>query len=108
MKRTAQELSTSLKGMFGEQTPEGYLELLEDIADSVTDTGDMVTREEYDRVVGERDRYQQDAKDMRDRYINRFYTGYDAPNDKGYIMGEIPQEDIEKEEKATTYADLFE
>lgn len=108
MKRTAQELSNSLRTIFGEQTPDGYLELLEDIADSVVDTGETVTKEEYDKVVGERDRYQQDAKDMRDRYINRFYTGNDAPNDKGYIMGEISQDDIEAEEKTVTYDDLFE
>lgn len=108
MKRTAQELSNSLKMIFGEQTPDGYLELLEDIADSVVDTGDMVSKEDYDRVVGERDRYQQDAKDMRARYINRFYTGYDEPNDKGYVMGETAQSDIEAEEKTVTYDDLFE
>lgn len=108
MRRTAQELSNTLKGMFGEQSPEGYLELLEDIADSVVDTGDMVSREDYNKVVEERDRYQGEAKDMRDRYINRFYTGYDAPNDKGYVMGETAQEDIEEEEKMVTYDDLFE
>lgn len=108
MKRTAQELSNSLKAILGEQTPEGYLELLEDIADSVVDAGDTVSKEEYDRVVGERDRYQKDAQDMRDRYINRFYSGYDALNDKGYVMGETPQQDIESEEKHVTYDELFE
>lgn len=108
MRRTAQELSNTLKGMFGDQSPEGYLELLEDIADSVVDTGDMVSRDDYNKVVEERDRYRGEAKDMRDRYINRFYTGYDAPNDKGYVMGETAQEDIEEEEKMVTYDDLFE
>lgn len=108
MRRTAAELSNTLKGMFGEQTPEGYLELLEDIADSVVDGGTGVPQEDYDRVVGERDAALADAKSMRDRYINRFYEGYNAPNDKGLIMGEAPQQDLENEEEDLSYESLFE
>lgn len=108
MKRSAQELSNTLKGMFGEQTPEGYLELLEDIADSVQDTGDMVSKSDYDSVVAERDTARADAKAMRDRYINRFYEGYNAPNDKGIILGETPQGELETEEEDLSYESLFE
>lgn len=110
MKRTAAEISNTLKGMFGEQTPEGYLELLEDIADSVgvDSPGDMVSREDYDAVVADRDRYQADAQAMRDRYINRFYEGYNAPNDTGLILSETKQQNLEDEEENLSYESLFE
>lgn len=108
MRRSAQELSNTLKGMLGEQSPEGYLELLEDIADSVQDTGDMVSKSDYDAVVSERDAARADAKSMRDRYINRFYEGYSAPNDKGIIMSEAPQSELEEEEEDLSYESLFE
>lgn len=108
MKRTAQELSTRLRDIFGEQTPDGYMELLEDIADSVQDTGDMVSKADYDKVVTERDTARADAKSMRDRYINRFYEGYNAPNDKGIILGETPQGELEGEEEDLSYDSLFE
>lgn len=105
---TAQEITTRLRDFFGDQTPEGYVELLEDITDSVTDVGDMVSREDYDGVVAERDRYQGEAKDMRDRYINRFYSDYSAPNDKGLILGEVEQSRLEEEEEDLSYESLFE
>lgn len=105
---TAQEITTRLRDFFGEQTPDGYVELLEDITDSVADVGDMVSREEYDSVVAERDRYQGEAKDMRDRYINRFYSDYNQPNDKGLILGEATQESLEEEEEDLSYESLFE
>lgn len=108
MRRTAQELSTRLRDIFGEQTPEGYLELLEDIADSVQDVGDMISKSDYDSVVEERDKARADAKAMRDRYINRFYEGYNAPNDKGIILGETPQGELETEEEDLSYESLFE
>lgn len=108
MKRSAQEISNTLRGIFGEQTPEGYLELLEDIADSVGSDGDVVSKSDYDKVVAERDRYQADAKDMRDRYINRFYDDYAAPNDKGFILSQTPQEDLQKQEEDLSYESLFE
>lgn len=109
-KRSAQEIIGSMRDIFGEQTPDGYVELLEDITDSVTDVDPAayVSRDDYDTVVAERDKYKADAQDMRDRYINRFYRGYDKENDKGIILSEAPQSQIEEEEKTVTYEDLFE
>lgn len=109
-RRTAVEISTTLKGMFGEQTPEGYLELLEDIADSVgtINPGEYVSRADYEKVVGERDAAIQGERDMRDKYINRFYNDYNDPNDKGLILGETTQGSLEKEEEDLSYESLFE
>lgn len=55
--RTAQEIIGNVRDIFGDQSSDGYLSLLEDITDSVgsTDMSGYVTREEYDRVVGEMD-----------------------------------------------------
>lgn len=105
--RSATEIIGRIKNIFGEQTPEGYLELLEDITDSVGYSGG-VSQEEYDKVARERDNAVAAEKDMRDRYINRFYTDYNEPNNKGYIAGEVPQGLIEEEEKKLSYDDLFE
>lgn len=105
---TAQEIITRLRDFFGEHTPDVYVELLEDITDSVADVGNMVSREDYESVVAERDRYQGEAKDMRDRYINRFYSDYSEPNDKGLILGEATQSSLEEEEEDLSYESLFE
>lgn len=108
--RTAEELIGSVRGILGEQTPDGYLELLEDITDSVgaRDTGDMVSRAEYDALAKERDDAIASRNDIRTRYINRFYSDYNDPNDKGLILGEAPQQDLEDEEEDLSYESLFE
>lgn len=108
--RSSQEIIGSLKGILGEQTPEGLENLLEDITDSVQapDMSAYVDKTEYDKVVSERDGYKTASEDMRARYINRFYSDYDAPNDKGIIDGAAPQSAIETKEKADHYEDLFE
>lgn len=109
-RRTAQELTTTLRDMFGEQTPDGYVELLEDITDSVGvfDEGEYVPKADYDAVVSERDAARGEAKDMRDRYINRFYQDYSQANDKGFVMGEASQDSLENEEEDLSYEALFE
>lgn len=109
-RRTAQEIIGSMRDIFGEQTPDGFVELLEDITDSVgeADLSNYVSKDDYEAVVAERDKAVAGEKDMRDRYINRFYNGYDEPNDKGFIMGQASQESIEKEEDVVSYEDLFE
>lgn len=108
--RTAQEIIGSMRDIFGEQTPDGFVELLEDITDSVGEVNlsNYVSKADYDSVVAERDKAVAGEKDMRDRYINRFYNGYDEPNDKGFIMGQASQESIEQEEEVVSYEDLFE
>lgn len=101
--RTAEEITGRLRDIFGEQTPEGYVELLEDITDSVgSGRGEeVVSKADYDKVVAERD-------DMRSRYINRFYGDYSKENSKGYVEGEVSQETVEDDEKDISYQDLFE
>lgn len=108
--RTAQEIIGSVRDIFGEQSSDGYLSLLEDITDSIgtTDMSGYVAREEYDKVVGEREAAVTAEKEMRDRYINRFYDGYNAPNDKGFIMSEATQKSVEDKEYADDYDELFE
>lgn len=109
-RRTAQEIIGSMRELFGEQSADGYLTLLEDITDSVADVdlSNYVSKEDYDKVVSERDTAVEGEKSMRDRYINRFYTGYEAENDKGIILSEAPQEEVQREEEVTHYKDLFE
>lgn len=110
MKRTAQEIITNLRGMFGEQSPDGMVEMLEDITDSVGDfdSSGYVSRNDYDALVTERDTYKTQAEDYRTRYINRFYKNYDEPGNRGVIDGSLEQQNLEKDEKAVSYADLFE
>ncbi len=101
--RTAEEINGRLRDIFGEQTPEGYVELLEDITDSIGNGRgeEMVSRSDYDKVVEERD-------SIRSRYINRFYGDYSKENSKGYIVGEASQDEIEDDEKEVSYDRLFE
>lgn len=108
--RTAQEIIGSVRDIFGEQSSDGYLSLLEDITDSVggSDMSGFVPKEEYDKVVGEREAAVAGEKAMRDRYINRFYDGYSAPNDKGFIISGASQDSVEGKEYADDYEELFE
>lgn len=108
--RTAQEIIGSVRDIFGEQSSDGYLSLLEDITDSIgsTDMSGYVAREEYDKVVGERDAAVTAEKGMRDRYINRFYDGYNRENDRGFLFSEASQESVEDKEYADDYDELFE
>lgn len=109
-RRTAQELIAQFQTFSPDVSTAEYVQMLEDITDSVGDV-DMtqwVGKAEYDSVAAERDRYRNEAQDYRDRYINRFYNDYDAPNNKGYIAGEASQEQIERDEKEISYDDLFE
>lgn len=109
-KVTAENLISRLKGIVGDNIPDGYVNLLEDITDSVSDVdmASYVNRSELEAMTQERDAALAARDDMRARYINRFYNNYDDPNNKGYIVGEVSQSDIEEEEKAVTYDDLFE
>lgn len=109
-RRTAQELISQFQGFNPDVSTAEYVQMLEDITDSVGDV-DMtqwVGRSEYDTAVAERDRYRTEAQDYRDRYINRFYNNYDASNNRGYIAGEASQQQIERDEKEIGYEDLFE
>lgn len=107
--RSAQEISTSIRGILGEQEPDGLLEILEDVADSIgADPASYVSKVDYDTAVSERDKYKGMFEDMRTRYINRFYNDYNEPGNVGLIDSSAPQESVQEEEKRVSYDDLFE
>lgn len=106
MKRNATEIIDAIKKIAKEGSDDDFVSLVEDISDSIID--DVVPKADYQKAVDEAKKYLDQANDYRDRYINRFYDGYDEANSKGYIAGAVPQEKIEKDEKAIRYDDLFE
>lgn len=108
--RTAAEILNQMKVYFSENPPEGYESLMEDITDSVGDINlnDYIKKDEYDRVVSENEVITGKYNDIRSRYINRFYDGYKGDVNVGYINSSAPQSMLEKEEKITSYNDLFE
>lgn len=100
--RSATEIISSIKemGLGGE----GLENLLEDITDSVN----PAESESFKELQSKLEKANRDYQDMRDRYINRFYNGYDKPNDTGYILGQAEQGVIEKTEERDYYNELFE
>lgn len=109
-KRTASELIEFIRNMGIPEGTAGVENLLEDITDSVGDI-DMkqyVKVEDYNQALKERDEAVAGREDLRTRYINRFFSDYNAENDKGYIFSAAPQGEIEKEEKEIKYGGLFE
>lgn len=108
--RTAAEILSQMKVYFPENPPEGYESLMEDITDSVgnVNLNDYIKRDEYNKVVSENEILTGKYNDIRSRYINRFYDGYNGNTNIGYINSSTPQSELEKDEKITTYNDLFE
>lgn len=108
--RTATEILSQMKVYFPEKPPEGYESLMEDITDSVgnVNLNDYIKRDEYNKVVSENEILTGKYNDIRSRYINRFYDGYNGNTNIGYINSSTPQSELEKDEKITTYNDLFE
>lgn len=107
--RPTAEMVANFKALIGENMSDEALSFMEDLADSTQiDTASYVNRTDYDNVVKERDKYRDSAEDYRARYINRFYTDYNTPNNQGYIVSETPQGQIERDEKDMSYEDLFE
>lgn len=104
MKRSATELSNSIKDLLGDNQPDGLETLLEDIADSTGefDAKNFVEKAEYEKVVTERDVAKLEVADLRSKYINRFYNrnseGFDA------LGGEMMKNDTE----VLPYESLFE
>lgn len=108
---TAENLINRLNDMIAEgERDERYVGMLEDITDSISDVdlSSYTSNSDVEALRKERDDAIRQRDDYRDRYINRFYSNYSAPNDKGYIEGEISQDAVEKEEKDISYEDLFE
>ena len=110
MRRSAEEMTDLFRKVIASQSEDEIASYLEDINDSVSepDMTGLVSREEYEKIVGERDTERARANDYRDRYINRFYNRGNDTNDKTYIEGAAPQTVIEDEEKRIGYDDLFE
>lgn len=108
--RTAQELISQMRMYFPENPPEGYENMLEDISDSVGNVNldDYVNRKDYDALTMERDVAVEKYNSMREKYINRFYDGYNGITEKGYINGTVPEAEVIEKEKKTSYSDLFE
>lgn len=109
-RRTASELIANLRNMGVGEGIDGVENLLEDITDSVgdIDPSQYIKVDDYNRVVKERDDAIAARDDLRSRYINRFYSDYNAENDKGYVFSMAPQSQIEKKEKEIKYGGLFE
>lgn len=110
MKRTAQEMIEKFRGVVASQSEDEIADFLEDISDSMeeTDLSGYVPRSEYDTAIADRDRALGDVKKYRDKYINRFYEPGNSTNDVTIVQGGASQKEIEQEEKAISYADLFE
>lgn len=116
-RKSASEIIDSLRNAFGENIPDNYTDILEDISDSVRDidTANYVDAEKYNNLVNENAtlaRERDDARAQRDsfreKYINRFYNGYSSPDEKAYIATETPQSQIEQDEEWGNYENLFE
>lgn len=108
MKRTVPELTNTIKELMGGQTPDGLESFLEDITDSVGIPEGYRSPDEYSAMEQRALKAEADSKNMRDRYINRFYQDYNKPGNQGFIMSEAAQQDVQNEEKRMRYEDLFE
>lgn len=108
--RPTAEMVANFKALMGENMTDEAVNFLEDLTDSTQqiDTANYVEKSQYDQIVQERDRYRNQAEDYRSRYINRFYTDYNEPNNKGYVESGTSQGRIERDEKDVSYEDLFE
>lgn len=111
MKRSAEDLSTRFRDVVAGQSEDAIAEFLEDLNDSVVEAPDganLIERSEYNKVLGERDAALESARSYRDRYINRFYQPRNDARQQDYVLGEIPQETIERDEYDVSYEDLYE
>lgn len=111
MRRNAEDLSTRFREVVAAQSEDAIAEFLEDLNDSVTevpDTTNFIERSEYDKVVGERDAALESARSYRDRYINRFYHPRNDAGQQDYVVSEVPQKIIERDEYDVSYEDLYE
>lgn len=111
MRRNAEELSARFRDVVSGQSEDAIAEFLEDLNDSVAeapDTTNLIERSEYDKVVGERDAALERVRSYRDRYINRFYQPRNDSGQDDYVVSDIPQETIERDEYDISYEDLYE
>lgn len=92
MKLEKSELLDKVRRVFGDNTDDAYIELLEDITDSIEDTSETATKVEE---------LTQQLEDLKAKYVARFFTPLEdeEQGDEG--------EEVEDAE-ATEIADLFE
>ena len=105
MKKTVQELSADLKKLFPDAMPDAAITLLEDLNDSVTESGTPDQLKEIERLKKKRDDLD---KQWREKYTNRFLNGAEPeptkPDDNA-AGGADP--DTPEDEKVLTFDALF-
>lgn len=110
MRRTAEELVAQLRAFAGDNTSDSYIQLLEDVTDSVSevDLSKYVPLDDYNDSLARLAVAEASAQSMRDKYINRFYRDYDELDNKGFIMSQSEQSTIERDESDVDYEEIFE
>lgn len=78
------------------------IELLEDITDSIAPSEEMISKEEYDKLLVELDLIKKKYEDLQNKYISRFGNSETAtPNEE-------VKEDVEEEKEIIDVKDIFE
>lgn len=78
------------------------IELLEDITDSIAPSEEMISKEEYDKLLVELDLIKKKYEDLQNKYISRFGNSETAtPNEE-------VKEDVEEEKEIVDVKDIFE
>ena len=98
MVRTKEEILEAIKGRIGDDSSDETIAFLEDITDTLNDY-DNKTKTETDWKA----KYEENDKEWRKRYTDRFFNNDEGGEDKGK---DIIEEDDEPEEP-TTFEDLF-
>lgn len=88
-------LLEKVRKYIGDRTDDETLEIIEDISDSV----DTSNADEWEQ------KYKENDKMWRDKYISRFFDKKEDEEDEGL---DKPNEDEEEEKEYSTYDDLFE
>lgn len=99
MVRTKDEIINAIKGKIGEDTSDETLTLLEDISDTLNDY-DNKTKDTEDWKA----KYEQNDKDWRQRYRDRFFNNEDGEGENDEINDLSENLD---DNKPHTFEDLF-
>lgn len=97
--KTKDELFNSIKSKFEGDDSDDTLALLEDISDTLDDMSEQVSKS------GEwKNKYEQNDKEWREKYKNRFFSKPDINDDD---LTDPPTEPPTEPKKPMTYDDLF-
>ena len=80
------------------------MELMEDITDSFKEKEEVISKEEYNKVVSERDSLKSKFDDLRNKYIARFTSV--SPEEKHTDAFVKPEEEV-KESKVIDVRSIF-